>query len=48
MDITRSKCKSMIERVISAVSDFPEFAEQAQLPVIAAAIYFSLYCFASL
>ena len=32
MDITKSKCKSMIERVRSAVSDFPKFAEQAQLP----------------
>ena len=32
MDITRSKCKSMIERVRSAVSDFPKFAAQAQLP----------------
>ena len=31
MDITRSKCKSMIERVRSAVSDFPKFAEQAKL-----------------
>ena len=37
MDITRSKCKSMIERVRSAVSDFPKFAEQAQLPDTAAA-----------
>ena len=31
MDITKSKCKSMIERVRSAVSDFPKFAEQAKL-----------------
>ena len=31
MDITRSKCKSMIERVRLAVSDFPKFAEQAKL-----------------
>ena len=36
MDITRSKCKSMIERVRSAVSDFPKFAAQAQLPDAAA------------
>ena len=32
MDITRSKCKNMIEKVKTAVSDFPKFAEQAQLP----------------
>ena len=31
MDITRSKCKTMIERVRSSVSDFPKFAEQAKL-----------------
>ena len=36
MDITRSKCRSMIERVKTAVSDFPKFAEQAQLPDTAA------------
>ena len=32
MDITRSKCKTMIERVKNTVSEFPKFAEQAQLP----------------
>ena len=37
MDITRSKCKSMIERVRSAVSKFSKFAEQAQIPDTAAA-----------
>ena len=36
MDITRSKCKNMIEKVKTAVSDFPKFAEQAQLPDTAA------------
>ena len=32
MDITRSKCKNMIEKVKTTVSDFPKFAEQAKLP----------------
>lgn len=36
MDITRSKCRTMIEKVKTAVSDFPKFAEQAQLPDTAA------------
>lgn len=31
MDITRSKCRSMIERVRSDVSDFPQFTAQAHL-----------------
>ena len=37
MDITRSKCKTMIERVKNTVSEFPKFAEQAHLPDTAAA-----------
>ena len=37
MDITHSKCKTMIERVKNTVSEFPKFAEQAHLPDTAAA-----------
>lgn len=31
MDIPRSKCRAMLERVKAAVSEFPRFAEQAHL-----------------
>ena len=36
MDIPSAKCNSMIEKVMEAVSNFPQFAEQAQLPQKAA------------
>lgn len=36
MDIPRSKCRTMLERIKSAVSEFPRFAEQAHLTDTAA------------
>lgn len=32
MDITKSKCKAMIEKVEESLSDFEKFAEEAELP----------------